>query len=71
MAVMHDALKLEPKCHYANMTSLDVFLKGEDWASVARSIEVLEKDHGYDFRGNIDDEVWAAFKKSPESKPWR
>ena len=71
MAVMQDALKLEPKCHYANMTSLDVFLKGEDWSSVARSIEVLEKDHGYAFRGNIDDEVWAAFKKSPESKPWR
>jgi tetratricopeptide (TPR) repeat protein len=66
-----EAMQLEPDCVYALVNGLDVLLAAKDWVAVRDAMKALEKTGKYDFRGNLDDELWSEFKKAPESEPWR
>ena len=68
---LQQAFDLEPDCAYAHSTGLDVLLAAKDFEAVCDSIQFLEKNAGYDFKGNLTDPVWDEFKKAPESQPWR
>jgi tetratricopeptide (TPR) repeat protein len=68
---LQEALKLELDCAYAHLNGLDVFLAAQDFAAVRDSIQFLEKNAGYSFKGKLTDPIWREFKKAPESKPWR
>ncbi|MBL8736372.1 MAG: hypothetical protein JNL12_08105 [Planctomycetes bacterium] len=66
-----EAMALEPDCTYVLATSLDVLLAAKDWATLAATMQTLEKTGSYDFHGKLEDEVWAEFRKQPEAKPWQ
>ena len=70
-ATLREALELEPDCVYAHEKGLDVLLAAKDFPAARDSMLFLEKNAGYSFKGNMTDEVWADFKKAPESAPWR
>ena len=70
-ATLHEALELEPDCAYAHSKGLDVLLAAKDFPAVRDSMLFLEKTGRYNFKENLNDEVWAEFKKAPESAPWR
>ncbi len=65
-----EALALEPDSDEILVRSLDVLLAAKDWPAVVKTIETLEKSGGYDFKGHIDGEPWAEFRKQPAAKPW-
>lgn len=66
-----EAMALEPDCLYVLATSLDVLLAAKDWATLAATMQTLEKTGKYDFHGKLEDDVWAEFRKQPEAKPWQ
>jgi len=66
-----EAMALEPDCRYVLARSLDVLLAAKDWATLAATMQTLEKTWKYEFRGKLEGEVWAEFRKQPEAKPWR
>ena len=66
-----EAMALEPNSLYVLTKSLDVLLAAKDWATLAATMQTLEKTGKYDFHGKIGDDAWAEFRKQPESKPWQ
>jgi tetratricopeptide (TPR) repeat protein len=68
---LQQAFELEPDCVYAHSTGLDVLLADRDFKAVRDSIQFLESNASYDFKGHLTDSAWDEFKKAPESKPWR
>lgn len=66
-----EAMALEPDCRYVLARSLDVLLAAKDWTTLAATMQTLEKTWKYEFRGKLEGEVWAEFRKQPEAKPWR
>ena len=70
-ATLREAFELEPDCVYAHSKGLDVLLAARDFPAVRDSIVFLEKNEGYRFKGNLNDQAWAEFKRAPESVPWR
>jgi len=68
---LREAMQLEPDCEYALANGLDVWLAVKDWAAVRDAMVALEKTGKYQFRGQIDDDLWAEFRKAPESERWR
>jgi tetratricopeptide (TPR) repeat protein len=69
--VLHEAQELEPDCEYVHSSGLDVLVAAKDWKAVRASIEFLEKTGRFKFRGALEGEGWAEFRKQPESEPWR
>ena len=69
--VLLEALAMEPDCEYVHVNGVGVLLLAKDWPGVCRSMQFLEKNCGYEFRGNMEDEMWAEFLEAPDSKPWR
>jgi len=66
-----EAMALEPDTLYVLTASLDVLLAAKDWATLAATLQTLEKTGKFDFHGKIEDDAWAEFRKQPESKPWQ
>jgi hypothetical protein len=69
--VIKEAFALEADCLYAHSAGLDILLSAKDYAAVAASMRFLEANGAYQFKGALDDPMWADFLKSPESAPWR
>lgn len=65
-----EALALEPDSLEVLAGSLDILLAAKDWAAVAKTMRAMEKSDQYDFKGQLDDEVWQEFRQQPEAKPW-
>lgn len=65
-----EALALEPDSNEILVQSLDVLLAAKDWPAVVKTIETLEKSGQYEFKGQLEGDVWAEFRKQPEAKPW-
>lgn len=65
-----EAMALEPDSSYVLATSLDVLLAAKDWATLATTMQTLEKTGKYDFRGKLEGDVWTEFREQPEAKPW-
>ena len=68
---LSQALALEPECAFAHSRGIDLLLAAQDFKAVRNSMQILEAKAGYDFKGNLTDEVWKDFLKAPESAPWR
>jgi len=61
---------LEPDSNEILVQSLDVLLAAKDWPALVKTIEALEKSGDYDFKGHLEGEPWAEFRKQPAAKPW-